>query len=358
MSGRPRIRLQTPAIIFKLSASLQAPPQTGNSNLADLCLSSGVPLLLNLLQPLQEDASLKGLTAQRSGLWKSSTSIPLTRPVRSDGLPLKAIARRPFRAVPAISAKMRFHPAHSVSGAWSLTASLEIDIPGFAQSAIHLNLVDVRFADGFDQDVLPKRFMKLPVVCQPRDNIVFIYHLANSCELAETEAMAPPPRLLDIVVDAVVAFSATCRPRIELRWGTNVEFPVAYNSIYGRPNSSTQRANRSIGFSNSSASGGKASILHLNSTSSAKASLESTSTISRTEMGITVTFTAVGNVVVGHPFHWDVFIINRSDKVRKLAMAVIPEGLNWEKKTHSSRPPSSTSIVGKNKSTAARLFCY
>jgi len=113
-----------------------------------------------------------------------------------------------------------------------------------------------------------------------------------------------------------------------MRWRNNVDFSTALNPSYGKPSQSMQRSNRPASLPGS-----------------AKASTESArgSAGALAEMGITLTFSAVSDVRVGEPFSWDIFLVNRSAKTRKLVITVLPKRTPQAAKKGSSRPPSSTS---------------
>ena len=67
-------------------------------------------------------------------------------------------------------------------------------------------------------------------------------------------------------------------------------------------------------------------------------------TVSVSDLGVSVTFTGPNDVLVGEPFCWDIFVVNRSSKPRKLAVAVIPKVKNGDMRTHLSK--SSNSSMG------------
>jgi hypothetical protein len=61
-----------------------------------------------------------------------------------------------------------------------------------------------------------------------------------------------------------------------------------------------------------------------------------------TDFGVTVTFTGPADdkpIYPGIPFSWSVFIVNRSDRPRKLALIVIPKRRRTEARI--TRPPST-----------------
>ncbi|KAL9026921.1 MAG: hypothetical protein Q9180_007405 [Flavoplaca navasiana] len=62
-----------------------------------------------------------------------------------------------------------------------------------------------------------------------------------------------------------------------------------------------------------------------------------------------MTLTAPREVCVGQPFTWDVFLVNRSDKARKLAILVIPKRQAGDHQSHTSRASGSSAAVGQRR---------
>ena len=73
-------------------------------------------------------------------------------------------------------------------------------------------------------------------------------------------------------------------------------------------------------------------------------------TVTVSDLGVSVTFTGPNDVLVGEPFCWDVFVVNRSSKPRKLAVAVIPKVKNGDMRTHLFK--SSNSSMGRRRDYA------
>lgn len=299
------------------------------SSRPDPYLPSGVPFPVNLLQPLSDDPVLKakGAIPLLSDQRLSRTLPTLQRP-RPETLPLKIISRKAFRAIPALSARMKYHkaPTPSPCNTPTVLASLDIEIPVFAQSVLELRAVTLKLTDGTATDLVAS-ILPLPLQCRPRDNTAFLYRLTPHHALPEPPS-ASQARNLEVTISATVLVSALCRPQIEMRWRNNVDFSTALNPSFGKPSQSMQRSNRPASLPGS-----------------AKASTESAenSAGALAEMGITLTFSAAGDVRVGEPFSWDIFLVNRSAKTRKLVITVVPQRAYRTTNRGNSRPPSSTS---------------
>ncbi|MCJ1245034.1 hypothetical protein MMC30_002235 [Trapelia coarctata] len=338
---RPRIRLQAPAIIFKLSASLQPLKQDKQPVRPDPYLPSGVPLPVNLLQSLEDDPTLKtkGIVPRLSDQ-RLSRTIPASQAPRPETLPIKIISRKAFRAIPALSARMKYHKASGAGSKPTIIASLDIEIPAFAPSVLELRAVKLQLTEGIAQDMVHD-ILKLPMQCRPRDSASFLYRLEPHNALTDTASITSNARVLEVSISAVVLVSSLCRPQIEMRWRTSVDFSATVNPSFGKAGQSMQRTNRPASLPTPPGSSFRIS----QSAGSAKNSTESSRNNGNTlaDIGITIAFSATGEVRVGEPFRWDIFIVNRSPKTRKLVITVIPKRKRMESKNPASRPSSSAS---------------
>lgn len=342
--ARPRIRLQAPAIIFKLSASLQPLKQDKQSVRPDPYLPSGVPLPVNLLQQLEDDPAIKAKgNVPRLSDQRLSRTIPTAQASRPETLPIKIISRKAFRAIPALSARMKYHKATGAGRKPTVIASLDIEIPAFAQSVLELRAVKLQLTDGIAQDMVTD-ILKLPMQCRPRDSASFLYCLEPYNAFTETTSMASNTRVLEASISAIVLVSSLCRPQIQVRWRTTVDFSTAVNPNLGKPGQSMQRNNRPASLPAPTGSPFRIS----QSPGSAKSSTESSRNngSSLADMGITIAFSSAGEIRVGEPFGWEIFIVNRSPKARKLILTVIPKRKRLEAKKPASRPSSSASNHG------------
>lgn len=336
--------MQIPAILFKLSASLRPTQDEILAELSDPFLPSGVPLPANLLQPLQDDPALNGMEPRLSALRLSRTP-PSMRAPRPETLPLKVTSRRAVRAISAVSTRIRYHRSKMSARDPVVTASLDIEIPAVVNSITEIKFVDLDFREGKIEMVAKNHMLKLPIRCRPRDNIVFLYYLTLSPAFADRMSAASNSKALEISIKATVLISETCHPRIEMRWRTNVDFLTALNPDFRRPGQSMQRSSRPT---NLPTAAGSASTLQ-NTNNMTKVSSEPHRNMQDLaplkETGITVTFTALGNVHVGEPFRWDVFIVNHSGKSKQLSVIAIPKRTRRYSKTMSLGPSSTNSKV-------------
>ena len=326
--------------MFKLSASSQSLQHESQGEINDPYLSSGVPFTANLLQLLQDDPAFRPVESGVSSR-RPSQVVSTARNQRPDALPLKVASRRAVRAVAGISARVRYYRSKIISQNPTVTASLDIEIPSYLQYPVDIKMVDLKFHAGVIEMIAKEHILKLPMRCHARDNIVYLYHLTPTPGILDGPSAASL-RHLEISLDATVLISDTCNPQLEMRWRTNVDFSVALNPDFGRPGPSMQRGSRP-----SSLPPQVVPTRPSDSQNVAKLSSDSQSSQHRyttdSAVGITATFTALGDVYVGEPFRWDVFIVNRSNKTRQLAIMAIPKRRRRDSTSQPSRPSSTSS---------------
>lgn len=337
---RPRVRMQHPMIFFKATAVFKHPRSNPHES-ADPVLPSGVPASINILESLSGDPGLRGtrpqLTESRlDRINLSSTSAIEDRIIRS-------VAQKPFPAIPAISARVRYSKAGAYTGRPSIVASLEIETAPFQDDEIELTHVNMELSDGSVEDLCKGCAIDLPMKCQPRDSVVFLFRLLPDAIQTQVSNATSPSKSLDIAINARVLVSETCRPSIHMKWKTGVDFATALNPKFGSPNQAMQRSNRPSTFM-------VASDTDKHLTQDEAASSEAPQTNERASslhnFGITLTLTAPKDIHIGQPFTWDLFLVNHSSKARKLAIIVIPKRRPGDHKTHMPKGSASSSHLG------------
>ena len=346
-SGRPRIRLHSPTIFFRLSATLRPDKEVNSPK--DLLLPSGIPGSINLLESLKGDPALNGVEP-----WLSDSKLHGIGSKNYDGFindgNLRVGTQMAFRGLPAISSRVRYSKSNGKAGGFSVIATLDIETGAFSDEDISITHVNMQLSEGSAQDLGKGTAPLLPLMCRPKDNPTFLFRLTPSGPDLDAYTQSLAKTVL-ITVHATVLVSDICRPKIEMRWKTGIDFSAALNPIHGAPGPSMQRSNRPISLqrASSTADGDTMPV----SAREGKASHESGSNeqlhraSSVIDFGISITFTAPKAVYVGEVFSWDVLILNRSSKPRQLALIIIPrrrKGLLVG--THSARS-SSSSIKGR-----------
>ena len=345
-SGRPRIRLHSPTIFFRLSATLRPDKEVNSPK--DSLLPNGIPGSINLLESLKGDPALNGVEP-----WLSDSKLHGISPKNHEGYVsdgnLRVGTQMAFRGLPAISSRVRYSKSNGKAGRLSVIATLDVETGAFTDEDISITHVNMQLSEGSTEDMGKGIAPLLPLKCRPKDNPTFLFRLTPSGPglVASNQSLA---QTVLITVHATVLVSETCRPRIEMRWKTGIDFSTALNPPYGAPGPSMQRPNRPISLqrTSSTADGDTMPV----SAREGKASHESESyeqqhrASSVVDFGISITFTAPKAVYVGEVFFWNVLILNRSSKPRQLALIIIPRRRKGFIGTHSAKS-SSSSMKGR-----------
>jgi hypothetical protein len=193
----------------------------------------------------------------------------------------------------------------------------------------HLNL-----SDGNVENMTESAGFSPPITCRPRDDVTLVYKLTPKYGLDPTPSTTANICALDISLGATILVSEECRPKISMQWTTNVDFSLPLNPTFGGPSQVLQRNNRPTNLPMTPTHGAStptSGVLPLNRKAYFSA-----------DIGVTISFSGPVNVEVGKAFHWDIFIVNRSGKARKFAMAAVPRRKGTESRKHVARPSSSS----------------
>lgn len=342
LSGRPRVRLLSPSISFRPSATLSRSFKVGSSASEDRYLPSGVPTSVNLLESLKHELALKGivprLPARRLTRINTANSDP---PLAERAL--SVLSQRDFRAVPAITARVRYSKANPVSGKPTVVASLDIETATFLKYDMCIEAVQLKVSEGSTENLNQSSEPLLPMICRPKDNATFLFRLILGGPCSEANNPNSNSRMLDISIDATVFASQTCKPCIQMRWRTAVDFSTSLNPTYGAPSQPLQRSKRPANISMAQVTSNEIGTPGPGQSLDTDDGRRRERAISISDLGVSVIFTAPKEIYVGVPFCWDLFVVNRSSKPRKLVIAVIPKRKEGDARAHLSRPiPSST----------------
>ena len=242
----------------------------------------------------------------------ASRIVPSPRPKGAslpENVPLRVVSRRAFRAIPAVSSRLRYHRTGAVHGWTDVTASLELDVPSFAQHPVQITDVGLSYADGLPQKMINKACIELPATSYARDNLICLFALDTQAPYPGHPT--PPNRSLDVLVDARVLIADNCRPNILIRWRQTVDLTAIMQSAAMKLPPSIQRDNRP-------------SRLSINDPKTG--STDSTTLFS--SANVTATFMGATPIHVGEPFQWEVSIVNRSERARHFSITMIPKSLN------------------------------
>lgn len=316
----------------------------------DAYLPSGVPMSLNLFESLKGDPVLQGVEPQLSAFRLSHTN-PSDYGSKIGEQSLKVLSPIAFPAIPALSAKVRYSSSSAYMGRPTVIASLDIEAAPFFDNDVIISAIRMQLSEGIAKDLSTGSGVMLPMRCRPKDNTIFLFHLISADDSSHRSTTNPTSRTLEITISADVLVSNTCRPHIEMRWKTGVDFSIALNPSYGAPGQSLQRSKRpaSLPMTPSTSSHGEIPTAQEGEHTGIISNQIRQRTLSVSDLSFTITFTSPSEVRVGEPFSCDMFIVNRSSKPRKLAVTVIPKRRRGEMKGHLSRP--SASSIGSRRDT-------
>ena len=327
-------------IVFKPSARIRQPHEKRSSSAAERYLPDGIPASRNLLESLKDDPSLKSAQPRLSALRLSRIS-PSPRGLTIAHQPLKAIAQRAFRAMPALSARMRFSRSDTFAAKRSIIASLDVETTSLLNCNTSLESVEIHFADGSAEECTGGHTLILPMECRPRDNVAFFYRFSQAGKSVDEIAKTANSRSLTVTISAIVLVSEICHAHVEMRWRTGLEFLTASQSIHGMSGPVVQQMNRPASIPVSSIHDAKQGT----PIPAPEVSGELTgrqSTIAASALGAMMTFAGPREVYVGEVFSWDVFIMNSSSKPLTLAIMALSKRRRGEARNHLSRPSSSS----------------
>ena len=347
---RPRIRLHSPTVFFRLSAILGPDNEGLSENFKDPLLPSGVPGSINLLESLKSDPALNGAEPRLAASRLDGISPKPHDSYASDGN-LRVGTQMAFRGLSAVSSRVRYSKFNGRTGNSSIIASLDVETGAFSDEEIAITHVNMQLSEGYAEDMGKALAPPLPLSCRPKDNPTFLFRLTPS-EPGQGAANQSSAQAVLITVHAMVLVSEICRPIIEMRWKTGIDFSTALNPVYGAPGQSMQRRNRPSSLQKTSSTtdgnGLPASAREEGLSSESRSNEQRQRASSVTDFGVSITFTAPKSVRVGEPFSWDIFVLNRSSRPRQLALMVIPRWRKGLTRAHSSKSSSSSVKVRKH----------
>ncbi|KAI9698960.1 MAG: hypothetical protein M1836_003149 [Candelina mexicana] len=356
--GRPRIRIQNPRISFTVTAGLQPNAQASTAAIEEEYLPSQVPAALNLLESLKDDPALGGVKPRLSAL-RVSRVVPTTPPLKQSNCHSKSFTARTFPALPAISSRIRYSSLTASANQPIMIASLDFDVTPFANCNVTLQEIELDLLDGVVQAYNSLQGAELPVTCRPRDEMTFLFQLTQNAGVDVTSSQNANIKTMGISIVAAALVSTDCIPQITMKWRTSVDFSAPLNPSFGTPRQLIQRNHRPSSLPVTSS----ASVSSISGTASASnaqgsaivagpGSFGRQRTDSVSDFGVTATFSGPQNVYIGETFRWQVFVVNRSNQDRKLALVVIPRRRKIETKKHAYRL-SSSSVNGRKDESLA-----
>lgn len=338
--ARPRIRLQTPSVVFSGVANFKV-NSADSSQLGGLgggYMQSCVPSGMNLLESFANDPLLGGIKPQLSAQRVSKVA-PLTKP--KDALHrISGLQTLKLKIYPVLHTRVRFSRPNTTPPSAAMIALLEVDFTPYFDCEVALDKLTLGVTDGHVEDLNSQDGMRLPLSCVAHDHLTFLYKLAPQQRDIVNKNLV---RELVITIEVVVLVRpenepSPCTPRLAMTWTTPLDFTPPVNPGFGQPKTTPiQRSHRP---SQLSISGGRdsqplvsPSVIRPDALPSLEAATARPLESALPDFGITMTFTGPSKpVLLGEEFTWTVFIVNRS---RPDMPAV---------HIHSSTPSSSTII--------------
>ncbi|KAF2691326.1 hypothetical protein K458DRAFT_426663 [Lentithecium fluviatile CBS 122367] len=336
---RPRGRFHKPAIYFQPTASLRPAERAKRSLQDDEYLPSKVPTALNLLQSFESDVALKGINPRLSALRISK--IAPTGPVAKELVrPIRTGQRRLFRALPALIWRIRYSKVQASLSDMSLMASLDLEVAYVTGCRISIEDISLTIRGGQVETIADH--CGVTSVRQPGDQLTYLYKIIPDLSPDGAPIFGSEGHILNLDIKAKVLVSDDCRPTVTIGWETAVDFTAEQNtSLVKAAHRLSNPTTQSLKFPNPDA-------LPTHDTAS-----KDVADASNKAINVTLTISGPPRVTVGDMFHWGVFIVNRSDKSRKLAVLVLPKRKR-DLDRHKSHP--STSSAGGHRSDKKDLL--
>ncbi|KMU90852.1 hypothetical protein CIHG_08656 [Coccidioides immitis H538.4] len=319
---RPRTRHQQPSVIFQASAALSSSTRLHGTGQDDF-LPSLTAGSLNIFQPLVGPAS-----DNSSEMYLPASRLLHVAPVKTEErvYNISESSHNPIRIVPVASAKIRYSRLNTYCNRPVAIASLDFEMTPFAKLETSLESIDLSLSSGIVENMGASAGLDLPILCRSRDDLTFVFKLTpnqTECYNASTTAIHS---VLDIHIRAVVLISENCQPKISMRWKASIDFSLPLNPIFGGPSQVLQRncrpASLSMAPSEATLSGDRTTQCAIG-------------------LGVYVSLSTPTNIEVAQGFDWEVFVVNRSNRVRKFAIVVIPMRNSLHRQRFTSRQSSS-----------------
>lgn len=222
----------------------------------------------------------------------------------------------------------------------SLLASLDLEVAQFATYNVKIKEVSLTLDKG--EVVALVGTTDFAATYKPGDQLTFTYKIKPELASDGTPALGSKGHFLTLNIKANVFVTESCQPDIAIEWKTPVDFaneqdPSVIKAAYRLSNPSSQDSRAP-----------KPDSLPSHDTQA-----QQEQDASNNNINITLTVSGPPRVRVGELFTWDVFMVNRSDKTRKLAVLVVAKRKR-DYERHISRPSSSS--VGASKAVKQELL--
>lgn len=334
---RPRMRVGAgTTVVVSASATLKAADQVQPAARKDEYLPSLIPSGINLLESFGQDPMMVGDSKPRLSALRVSRVMPTTSVGRDLMRHFKNISRRSFKAFPVVATRIKYCRPNITPNSQLMIGSLDVDVLPISGCDVILDDIHITMPDGTIDDLNKIQRLSLPITCLPLDNLTFLYRLSPKESLGDM-AVKSHLRTLDITIRVSAAVKEDCKAHIIMNWKTSVDFTIPVNPGYGQPSQNLQRIRRPTNLSIDSFDSVRTNAAVRSDLPSVEPA-DPQRTSSAPDFGITITFSGPDCCTPGEIFTWNAFVVNRSNKPRKLALVVVPKRRRGEQR--SNMPPS------------------
>lgn len=209
-------------------------------------------------------------------------------------------------------------------------ASLDLEVAQFATYDVRIKKVNLALHGGKVKELNDE--LDTTTSHKPGDQLTFLYKIWPDLGTDGTPALGSKGHYLTLNVEANVTMSDQCHPDIAIEWKTPIDFAseqtLSLTKAIHRQSASTIQSTNAV---------------NPDALVTQDAQDQPEQDASKNDVNVTLTVSGPSSVQVGEIFTWDVFIVNRSDKTRRLAVLVIAKR-SHDMGRHKSHP--STSSVG------------
>ena len=227
--------------------------------------------------------------------------------------------------------RMRYSRINAPLNDLSLIASLDLEVAQFATYNVNIKKVHLTLHGGKVKELSEEQ--DATISHRPGDQLTYLYKISPDLAPDGTPALGTKGHYLTLNVEAKVTMASDCRPDIAIEWKTPVDFTSEQMSAHAK---ASQRLSGSTMQTTNTA--------NPDALPGADGQEQQEHAHSNKDVNITLTVSGPPSVHVGDIFTWDIFLVNRSDKTRRLAILVIVRRPR-EIEKHISRPSTSSAVV-------------
>lgn len=194
----------------------------------------------------------------------------------------------------------------------SLMASLDLEVAYITGCRICIEDIRLSLRGGHVKTLADHNGAS--IVHKPGDQVTYLYKITPDVVSDGTPVFGKDGHVLNMDIKAKVLVSEDCTPSVTISWQTAVDFTAEQNaSLVKAAHRLSNPTTQSLKPPNPDALPPHDSEIQQGEDALGKV------------INVTLTISGPARVHVGDMFHWGVFIVNRSDKTRKLAVLVVPK---------------------------------